>query len=240
MASLLLAVKVPLLHSKIAAYMSRRLGWFAPLTQRLKFSTKRLDTASQVSNLNSKILAQVRQSSLSEYQSAFNISELMRHRLEKKIGYNKIGNLNLARQNGRLSLVVHHKRGRTIEMSSSFAKTATAHKVTNEIVGAKVRSVQMNSVPRQAQVISVAPGFLDQRESGQSVGGGPAQQVLIEHAYASQRISKDNCGSGPPTKVDVTTLVREFLDHQARLPPSGATMFDPRLTPAWPGLKMPY
>lgn len=33
--------------------------------------------------------------------------------------------------------------------------------------------------------------------------------------------------------------LEDLLSHQARLPPSGATAFDPRVTPAWPGLQFP-
>jgi hypothetical protein len=33
--------------------------------------------------------------------------------------------------------------------------------------------------------------------------------------------------------------LEDLLNRQARLPPSCATAFDPRLSPAWPGLKMP-
>jgi hypothetical protein len=35
------------------------------------------------------------------------------------------------------------------------------------------------------------------------------------------------------------SALEELLGHQARLPPSGATAFDPRVTPAWPGLQLP-
>ncbi len=34
-------------------------------------------------------------------------------------------------------------------------------------------------------------------------------------------------------------VLSDFLDRQARLPPSGITGFDPRMSPAWPGFKMP-
>jgi hypothetical protein len=37
----------------------------------------------------------------------------------------------------------------------------------------------------------------------------------------------------------LSRALRELLDNQGRLPPSGATAFDPRLTPAWAGLKLP-
>ena len=33
--------------------------------------------------------------------------------------------------------------------------------------------------------------------------------------------------------------LEDLLTRQARLPPSGATAFDPRVTPAWPGLQLP-
>ncbi len=38
---------------------------------------------------------------------------------------------------------------------------------------------------------------------------------------------------------EIRQVVTDMLDRQTRLPPSGTTMFDPRLTPAWPGLKIP-
>jgi hypothetical protein len=38
---------------------------------------------------------------------------------------------------------------------------------------------------------------------------------------------------------DLKRAVAEYFDRQARLPPSGGTAFDPRLTPAWPGLNLP-
>lgn len=40
-------------------------------------------------------------------------------------------------------------------------------------------------------------------------------------------------------QAELRRAVGELLDRQARLPPSGATGFDPRLTPAWAGLKLP-
>ncbi len=33
--------------------------------------------------------------------------------------------------------------------------------------------------------------------------------------------------------------LQEYFDQQSRLPPNGATGFDPRLTPAWPALQLP-
>lgn len=39
--------------------------------------------------------------------------------------------------------------------------------------------------------------------------------------------------------ADMSRAINDYFVHQARLPPSGAMAFDPRLTPAWAGLKLP-
>lgn len=39
--------------------------------------------------------------------------------------------------------------------------------------------------------------------------------------------------------ADISRAMGDYFMHQARLPPSGAMAFDPRLTPAWAGLKLP-
>jgi len=48
--------------------------------------------------------------------------------------------------------------------------------------------------------------------------------------------------AGADKKIDPRSLrgaLEELLDRQSRLPPSGASAFDPLLTPAWPGLQLP-
>jgi hypothetical protein len=42
----------------------------------------------------------------------------------------------------------------------------------------------------------------------------------------------------PTSDVEFARRLDDVLSRQARLPPSGATGFDPRLTPAWAGLKL--
>jgi hypothetical protein len=47
---------------------------------------------------------------------------------------------------------------------------------------------------------------------------------------------------GAAKKIDPRALrgaLEELLERQGRLPPSGASAFDPLLTPAWPGLQLP-
>jgi hypothetical protein len=41
------------------------------------------------------------------------------------------------------------------------------------------------------------------------------------------------------TRDEFGGLLEDYLNRQARLPPRGATGFDPRLSPAWAGLKLP-
>ena len=40
-------------------------------------------------------------------------------------------------------------------------------------------------------------------------------------------------------QFDIGQALKEYFYQQSRLPPSGTTAFDPRLTPAWAGLKLP-
>jgi hypothetical protein len=44
--------------------------------------------------------------------------------------------------------------------------------------------------------------------------------------------------NGLSEKLMFKRYLAELLDEEARRPPSGATGFDPRLSPAWAGLKL--
>ncbi len=46
-------------------------------------------------------------------------------------------------------------------------------------------------------------------------------------------------GAAVTSPVNFSHMLDDYFIRQARLPPSGATAFDPRLTPAWAGLKLP-
>ncbi len=43
----------------------------------------------------------------------------------------------------------------------------------------------------------------------------------------------------PPSPFALEQALNDYFSRQSRLPPSGTTAFDPRLTPAWAGLKLP-
>jgi hypothetical protein len=46
-------------------------------------------------------------------------------------------------------------------------------------------------------------------------------------------------GNVTASSVELSQALEDYFTRQARLPPSGATAFDPRLTPAWAGVKLP-
>ena len=64
-------------------------------------------------------------------------------------------------------------------------------------------------------------------------------------ALASNAVSIEDFGAKGDGVTDDLSLIHilreldEYFMRQARLPPSGATAFDPRVTPAWAGLKIP-
>jgi hypothetical protein len=59
-------------------------------------------------------------------------------------------------------------------------------------------------------------------------------------ATASDAQAADvSLASAAITQRQVKLALRDYFNAQARLPPSGATAFDPRLTPAWAGQKIP-
>jgi len=55
-------------------------------------------------------------------------------------------------------------------------------------------------------------------------------------------MEQDAIGAGKllnAARSDVDHAIQDFFMRQARLPPAGGTAFDPRLTPAWAGVKLP-
>jgi hypothetical protein len=73
----------------------------------------------------------------------------------------------------------------------------------------------------------------------------------VEPSSIAKTIGKPDAAAAarPNTRLDrnlgamdeprMSRALMELLDRQGRLPPSGATGFDPRLTPAWAGQKLP-
>jgi hypothetical protein len=86
---------------------------------------------------------------------------------------------------------------------------------------------------------SIAPtGTLTTRRGHHDVRADRRGDVA-QHVYDGPRdMTADRSEERPVTESDVARMVRDCLDRQGRLPPSGATGFDPRLTPAWAGLKL--
>jgi hypothetical protein len=70
------------------------------------------------------------------------------------------------------------------------------------------------------------------------------QRLIAHHSKAESLGDTENSIAARPAKqkIDYQSLrvaLNDLLNAQARLPPAGPTAFDPRLTPAWAGLKLP-
>jgi hypothetical protein len=79
--------------------------------------------------------------------------------------------------------------------------------------------------------------------------GRAGAQKRMDSAVAERRwraeFDLDSTGMGPRlpshpvvSQARLSDALAELLNREARLPPSGTTGFDPRLSPAWPGLKL--
>jgi hypothetical protein len=66
------------------------------------------------------------------------------------------------------------------------------------------------------------------RHHSMAISSSDCQDSIAAHSMA-KKIGKQN----------LRLAMSDLLNAQARLPPSGPTAFDPRLTPAWAGLKLP-
>jgi len=70
------------------------------------------------------------------------------------------------------------------------------------------------------------------------------QQLMAHHSDTGspgdgQHSAAWNQGTQKIREQNLQVALGQLLDRQARLPPSGPTAFDPLLTPAWAGLKIP-
>jgi hypothetical protein len=64
--------------------------------------------------------------------------------------------------------------------------------------------------------------------------------VADANSIVSQASTKPKVAAyGTVDQRQLGRALAELLDQQGRLPPSGATGFDTRLTPAWAGQKLP-
>jgi hypothetical protein len=96
----------------------------------------------------------------------------------------------------------------------------------------------VGSRDHQSPLPSVAP---IRRDNEGHLG---TQQPAMQHADGGLIASGQRPApiAGADKKIDQLALrgaLAELLERQGRLPPSGASAFDPLLTPAWPGLQVP-
>jgi len=64
----------------------------------------------------------------------------------------------------------------------------------------------------------------------------PQQAAYAQHVLNAIKAASENIAEH---RKALKLALQEYFDQQSRLPPNGATGFDPRLTPAWPALQLP-
>ena len=92
---------------------------------------------------------------------------------------------------------------------------------------------------RREPLPSVAPGGgkrLARRQDAVEVRRSPP---AAGSESAMPRVTQGRAADVYEDEQRLDRVLSDFFDRQSRLPPSGATGFDPRLSPAWPGLKLP-
>jgi len=75
-------------------------------------------------------------------------------------------------------------------------------------------------------------------EAGSIAFGSVHHGAGNEHSSAADKIS-DTRKRAIASAAAFDKGFETYLMRQARLPPAGMTAFDPRLTPAWAGVKLP-
>jgi hypothetical protein len=70
-------------------------------------------------------------------------------------------------------------------------------------------------------------------------GAAPMQQSISGNIAEGQSQIDIPWSTPSPSHFDLPGVLDDYFLRQTRLPPSGATGFDPRLTPVWAGLKLP-
>jgi hypothetical protein len=66
-----------------------------------------------------------------------------------------------------------------------------------------------------------------------------SKQTYFDRDDAVQQNLGAALGNDYVKREELGALMEDHLNRQARLPPSGYTGFDPWLSPAWPGRKLP-
>jgi hypothetical protein len=86
-------------------------------------------------------------------------------------------------------------------------------------------------------------GMTDEGAAARRPAGGVAGPRFAARATAGEADTGASAAANPGASTGhrkaLKLALQDYFDQQARLPPNGATGFDPRLTPAWPALQLP-
>ena len=91
----------------------------------------------------------------------------------------------------------------------------------------------------RGQSNSIAPVANREQHTMASADVTQVQRRFPRSLPASQNEAQKPRLYEPMHMTDLKQEISDLLNRQARLPPAGATGFDPRLSPAWAGVKLP-
>jgi hypothetical protein len=126
------------------------------------------------------------------------------------------------------------KRVSTVLRARSFAPVS--------LVGASGVQGRFLSSANQGNAHSKTESYLRPRNQAEVSRGGLSGSVPREGGTSETEAVYSLGGMKNEVReslVNISRTMNDYFAHQARLPPSGAMAFDPRLTPAWAGLKLP-
>lgn len=116
----------------------------------------------------------------------------------------------------------------------SFAPVGMAAPLRANILASRIGA----SVDRE-NIHPQRPWQADADSHGLAPAGGRLQPNKREYEYGFEN-APGFAGRDPRAEGrDMSRAIDDYFARQARLPPSGAMAFDPRLTPTWAGLKLP-
>jgi hypothetical protein len=137
-----------------------------------------------------------------------------------------------------LSVLGRAQPGSFITQASELRKAMAAHKPWVIARASSGAPFSRFAAKRRNTLPSIAP-------IGRRDGGAHSTERQMSHksdpvsSNGSQHSARHVPAEQKLDPLKLGGMLEELLTRQARLPPSGATAFDPRLTPAWPGLKLP-
>jgi hypothetical protein len=128
-------------------------------------------------------------------------------------------------------------------VTDSMGRLARARRETLPRLAPVRRLIDGQAAGYAAMPASSAPQVSNVKSAlglvAQSTPSAPASRRAANGAVSELSETPSAAADGAVSGVRLYRAIDDYLARQARLPPSGMTGFDPRLSPAWAGLQIP-